>query len=186
MRKIVFMMSVSMDGFMSAPDGGLGWQLVDDELHGHFNDWLGRASAFLDGRVTYRMMEEYWPTAGANPASPAPVAEFARIWREMPKFVFSRTLERAGWNTTILREIVPEQIRGLQQQPGGDMVVGGADLAASFLRHGLIDEFRSYVHPVIIGAGRPLFRAPDLTARLRLEETRRFGSGVVLLRYRRA
>ena len=185
MRKIIFMMSVSLDGYFEGPDRELDWQLVDDELHAHFNEWLATMSAFLDGRVTYELMAGYWPTADADPSAPALVAEFARIWREMPKFVFSRTLQRAGWNTTVVRDVVPEEIRKLQAQPGGDMVVGGADLAASFLRHDLIDEFSFYVHPVLIGTGRRLFRPSPARVGLRLAETRTFGNGVVLLRYQR-
>lgn len=189
-RKIVFMMSVSLDGFFEGPDGELDWQLVDDELHGHFNDWLGKAGAFLDGRVTYELMAGYWPTADADPGSPPVVAEFARIWRDMPKLVFSRTLRKADWNATIVRDVVPSEIMKLKEQPGGDLVLGGANLAASFRRQDLIDEYRFYVQPVILGAGNPLssrtgFPPSAGTTRLRLAETKTFGSGVVLLRYLR-
>jgi dihydrofolate reductase len=113
------------------------------------------------------------------------VIEFARIWRDMPKIVFSRTLERAGWNTTIVRDVVPEDILALKEQPGGDLVVGGAELAAAFMRHDLIDEYRFYVQPVLLGRGRLLFRPSDTALDLRLAETRTFGNGVVLLRYER-
>jgi dihydrofolate reductase len=184
-RKLILMMSVSLDGYFEGPDRELDWQLVDEELATHFNEWLATMSAFLDGRVTYELMAGYWPTADADPAAPAPVAEFARIWRDMPKLVFSRTLQQAGWNTTVVRDVVPEEIMKLKAQPGGDMVIGGADLAASFLRHDLIDEFRIYVHPVILGTGRPLFRPSEAKVGLRLTETRAFGNGVVLLRYQR-
>ena len=119
-----------------------------------------RRAAFLDGRVTYELMASYWPTADQDPAASAQVIEFARIWRDMPKIVFSRTLEQAGWNTTIVREVVPEQIAELKAQPGGDLVIGGSILAAAFLAHDLIDEFRFYVQPVILGRGRLLFQ-PD-------------------------
>src|SRR5262249_17599340 len=81
MRKIVFMMSVSLDGFFEGPDRELDWQLVDVELHQHFNEWLAKAGAFLDGRVTYELMAGYWPTADQDPGASAPVIEFARIWR---------------------------------------------------------------------------------------------------------
>jgi dihydrofolate reductase len=185
MRKIIFMMSVSLDGFMEGPDRELDWHLVDDELHGHFNEQLGAMGAFLDGRVTYELMAGFWPTADKDPASTAPVAEFARIWRDMPKIVFSRTLERADWNTTVARRLVVEEIMELKAQPGGDLVVGGADLAAAFMRHDLIDEYRLYVHPVIIGRGKPMFRPSDAKINVRLVETRAFGNGVVLLRYQR-
>ena len=159
MRKVVWTMSVSLDGFMEGPNREIDWHRVDDELHQHFNDELRGAGAFLDGRVTYELMAEFWPTADADPASPAPVVEFARIWRDMPKIVYSTTLQQAGWNTTIVRTVVPEEVRALQTQPGGDLIVGGADLGATFLEHDLIDEIRVYVHPVVLGRGELMFRA---------------------------
>jgi dihydrofolate reductase len=185
MRKIVLWMSVSVDGYMQGPDGELDWQLVDEELHQHFNDELRTMGGFLDGRVTYELMAGYWPTADADPANSATEAEFAGIWRDMPKIVFSSTLEQADWNTTIVREVVPDEIRELKAQPGGDLVLGGADLAATFLRHDLVDEYRLYVHPVRLGRGKPLFPATDADTALRLVEVRGFGNGVVLLRYER-
>ena len=185
MRKIVFMMSVSLDGYFEGPGRELDWQSVDVELHQHFNEWLSTAGAFLDGRVTYELMAGYWPTADQDPEASAPTIEFARIWRDMPKIVFSRTLEHADWNTTIVRELVPGKIAELKAQPGGDLVVGGAVLAAAFRAHDLIDEYRIYVHPVILGRGRPLFQPSGTTTPLRLAETRAFGNGVTLLRYER-
>ena len=184
MRKIVLMMSVSVDGFFEGPDREIDWHLVDDELHGHFNQLLGAMGAFLDGRVTYELMAAFWPTADADPSSTGPMAEFARIWRDMPKIVYSRTLQRADWNTTIVRDVVAEEVMKLKSQPGGDLALGGADLAAAFMRHDLIDEYRLYVHPIVLGQGRPLF-PPDAKIDLRLAETRTFGNGVVLLRYQR-
>jgi dihydrofolate reductase len=185
MRKIILMMSVSLDGFIEGPNRELDWHLVDDELHAHFNQELGAMSAFLHGRVMYELMAGFWPTADKDSASTAPMVEFARIWRDMPKFVFSRTLERADWNTTVLRDVVPDQIMKLKAQPGGDMVLGGPDIAAAFRRQDLIDEYRIYVHPVVIGGGKPLFQTSDTRMSLKLAETRAFGNGVVLLRYQR-
>ena len=186
MRKIVVHLSVSLDGFFEGPDHDLSWHLVDDELHRHFNEQLATMSAFLDGRVTHELMAEFWPTADADPESTQPMKEFARIWRDMPKLVFSRTLERADWNATIVREVDPDEIRALKEQPGGDMALGGADLAESFRAHDLIDEYRLYVHPLLLGRGRRLFGPADAPSALRLVETRRFGNGVVLLRHERA
>ena len=185
MRKIIFMMSVSLDGYFEGPDRDLGWQLVDDELHRHFNQELATMGGFLDGRVTYELMADFWPTADQDPSSSAPMREFARIWRDMPKVVFSRTLDHADWNTTVARSVVPEDIRALAAEPGGDLMLGGADLAAAFMAHDLVDEYRFYLHPVLIGRGRPLFRPSDLSLDLRLAETRSFGNGAVLLRYQR-
>ena len=113
------------------------------------------------------------------------MVEFARIWREMPKIIFSRTLERAEWNSTVVGDVMAHVIRDLKARPGGDMAVGGADLAATFRRLDLIDEYRVYVHPVLIGRGKPMFQPSDTKVDLRLAETRTFGNGVVLLRYER-
>ena len=184
MRKIILMMSISIDGFIEGPHRELDWHMVDDELHTHFNEQLSAMSAFLDGRATYELMAAFWPTADTDPASTGPMVEFARIWRDMPKIVFSRTLERADWNTTVVRELVAEEVMALKAQPGGDLVLGGADHAAAFMRHDLIDEYRIYVHPIVIGQGKPLFPS-DAKINLRLAETRTFGNGVVLLRYQR-
>jgi dihydrofolate reductase len=183
MGRIVLAMSVSVDGYMEAPGRDLGWQIVDEELHDHFNAELAPMSAFLDGRVTYELMAGYWPTADDDPRSTRPEQEFARIWREMPKVVYSRTLTEAGWNTRIVREVVPDEVRELAAGSPGDLALGGARLAAAFRRHGLIDEYRIYVHPVAIGVGTPLFDPADGTVPLDLVGTRTFGSGVVQLRY---
>jgi dihydrofolate reductase len=185
MRKIIWMMSVSLDGFMEGPDHELDWQMVDDELHRHFNEELATMGAFLDGRVTYRLMAGYWPTADMDPSSTGPVIEFARIWRDMPKIVYSTTLTHGDWNTTVVRAVVAEEVMALKAAPGGDLVVGGADLAAAFMRHDLIDEYRLYVHPIVIGRGKPMFKPSNAKIELRLAETRTFGNGVVLLRYER-
>jgi dihydrofolate reductase len=185
MRKIVLMMSVSLDGFFEGPNREIDWHRVDDELHGHFNEQLRTMGAFLDGRVTYELMAAFWPTADADPGARGPVAEFARIWRDMPKIVFSRTLQRADWNATIVRDVVVEEVLELKARPGGDLVLGGADLAATFMEHDLIDEYRLYIHPVVLGRGKPLFPASDSKMDLRLTTTRSFGNGVVLLGYER-
>jgi dihydrofolate reductase len=182
-KRVITMMSVSLDGFIEGPDREIDWHLVDDELHGHFNDELATMSAFLDGRVTYELMAGFWPTADEDPANGPLMAQFARIWREMPKIVYSRTLECADWNTTVVHDVVVEEVEALKAAPGGDLMLGGADLAASFMRLDLIDEYRLYVHPVVLGAGKPFFPASVVPVSLRLAETRAFGNGVVLLRY---
>jgi dihydrofolate reductase len=181
MRRLIFMMSVSLDGFFEGPDHDLSWHLITDELHQHFNDELRGMSTFIEGRLNYELMEGFWPTADADPEAPAPVREFAAIWRETPKLAVSRTLERVGPNTTLMREVDPDAIREMKSEPGGDMSVGGADLAATFIAHDLIDEYRLYVHPVVIGGGRRLF-ADGVHLDLTLVESRTFANGVVLLR----
>jgi dihydrofolate reductase len=185
MRKIVLMMSVSLDGFIEGPNREIDWHMVDDELHRHFNEQARAMGGFLSGRVTHELMAGFWPTADQDPSSTEPMVEFSRIWRDTPKIVFSKTLDSADWNTTIVREVVPEDIQKLKAAPGGDLSLGGADLAAAFIRHDLIDEYRIYVHPVVIGRGKPLFQPSDAKFVLQLAETRTFGNGVVLLHYRR-
>jgi len=101
MRKIILAMQVSLDGFFEGPDHDLSWHMVDDELHRHFNERLGAMGAFLDGRVMYELMAGFWPTADKDPASTAPMVEFARIWRDMPKIVYSRTLTTADFGTPL-------------------------------------------------------------------------------------
>ncbi len=182
MRRIVFHLMVSLDGYFEGPDADISWHRVDEELHSFFNQQLAASSAFLEGRVTYELMEAYWPTADQQPDSTEPEREFARIWRETPKVVYSRTLDQVGPNATLVRDVVPDEVRALAAQAPGDLSLGGADIVAAFQRHGLVDEYWLYIHPVAIGEGRPLFpRGAQID--LHLLETSAFGNGVVRLRY---
>jgi dihydrofolate reductase len=177
------MMSVSVDGYIEAPGGDLSWQLVDDEVHQHFNDVLSQMGGFLSGRRTYTLMADFWPTADQDPDNAGPVAQFAGIWRDMPKTVYSRTLQHADWNTAVVRDVEPEAVRRLASTTPGDLALGGAEVASAFLEHGLVDEARLYVHPVVLGAGTALFAPNGPGATLDLLESRTFGNGVVLLHY---
>jgi dihydrofolate reductase len=185
MGRIVLFMSVSLDGLMSGPDGDLGWHRVDDELHAHFNEVLSGMSAFWGGRRTWELMADYWPTADEDPSTPAVEAEFAAIWREMPQVVFSRTLTTTDWDARIVREVSPEVVAPLLEDAGGDVALGGAELARAFLAQDLVDELRLYVHPVLVGDGAPLFTTPGVSLDFELVESRAFGNGVVLLRHQR-
>src|SRR6516164_4637654 len=124
------MISVSVDGYMEGPNHNIEWHMVDEELHRHMNDWLVGAGGFLEGRVAYELMAEFWPTADQDPAATPTVIEFARIWRDMPKVVYSRTLEAAGWNATVAHDVVPTEVLALKAQPGRYIVLGGSDLGA--------------------------------------------------------
>jgi dihydrofolate reductase len=183
MRKIVVSMSVSVDGFIEDSDQKIDWHLVDEELHAYFNQQLAPMGAFMSGRVTYELMAEFWPTVDAEADVPPVMIEFAAIWREMPKIVFSRTLDHADGNTTIKRDVVRDEILALKDQPGGDLALGGANVIETFAALNLIDEYAIYVHPVTIGAGTRLFPPTNTRTPLRLTQTRQFGNGVVLLRY---
>jgi dihydrofolate reductase len=183
--KIVLMMSVSLDGYIEGPDHDISWHRVDDELHQHMNDTVRQFAGLLSGRRVYENLAAFWPTADTDPDASAITVEFAGIWREIPKVVYSRTLEKADWNATVVREVVPEEVRALRERAGGDLGLGGAEVAGEFLRQGLVDEFRIYVHPALVGHGTRLFPEADIAASLRLVESRVFGNGVVLLRYER-
>ena len=184
-RKLIWMISVSVDGYMEGPGREIDWHMVDEELFAHLTGWLAGAGGFLEGRVTYELMAQYWPTADEDPGATPAVAQFAQIWRDMPKVVYSRTLERAAWNAVVVHDVVPAEVMALKAQPGGDLIIGSSNLAAEFARHDLIDEYRLYVHPVVIGRGTPMLRPSDVKVPLRMAETRTFGNGVVMLRYER-
>jgi len=183
MGRVVYSMSVSLDGFVETPSRSLDWVLVDEELHSFFNDEARELSAFLYGRRMYELMVDYWPTAQTDPSATPAMLEFARIWRDTPKIVFSGTLERVDWNGRLVREDAAGEVARLKAQPGFDMEVGGPTLAATLIRAGLIDEYRLFVNPVVLGAGTPFFPLLEDRIGLRLLETRTFGSGVVYLRY---
>jgi dihydrofolate reductase len=176
-------MSVSLDGFVETPSRSLDWIHVDEELHSFFNDEARSMSTFLYGRRMYELMSAYWPTAETDPSATPSMIEFARIWRDKPKVVFSRTLERVDWNSRLVRGDAAEEVARLKEQEGFDMDVGGPATASTLLRHGLVDDIRLFTQPVILGAGTPFFPILDARIRLKLLETRTFGSGVVYLRY---
>jgi len=182
MRKVIYSMFVSLDGFIEGPNRNLDWHIVNEELHQYVNDQQSEIDTYLYGRRMYEVMA-YWETADKNPSSPEYVIEFAHIWKSIPKIVFSKTLEQVEGNARLVRDNIAEEITKLKAQPGKDMTLGGADLASTFMRLGLIDEYHLYIHPVILGSGTPMFWALDDRINLRLVETRTFGSGVVYLRY---
>src|SRR5690349_4479114 len=125
-------MSVSLDGYVESPDGEIDWTSPDDELHAYFNDHERGMGSFLHGRRMYELMASYWPTADQDANAPAVLADFARIWREKPKLVFSRSLDpdAVAWNTRLVRENAVEEVLRLKQLPDNDMSIGGPELAA--------------------------------------------------------
>jgi dihydrofolate reductase len=184
MRKLIYSMGVSLDGFIAGPDGDFGWAAPDDELHRFHNEQTQELGAHLCGRGLYEVMV-YWETADQDPSLGETEREFARIWQELPKVVFSKTLEEVEGNARLVRDGIEEEVAKLREQPGKDLAVGGAGLASTFTKLGLIDEYRLFISPVVLGGGTPYF--PPLEERINLElvETRTFGSRVVYVRYRR-
>jgi dihydrofolate reductase len=176
-------MSVSLDGFVETPDRSLDWVIVDEELHKFFNEQARETGTSLYGRRLYQLMAAYWPTADADPSTPDYMVEFSRIWKDKPKVVFSKTLDKVEWNSRLVRGNVAEEIARLREQSDKDMELGGPNLATTFMQLGLIDEYRLFVQPVVLGAGTPFFPALDHKIDLRLVETTMFGSGVAYMRY---
>jgi dihydrofolate reductase len=184
MRKLIYSMGVSLDGFIAGPDGEIDWSAPDEELHRFHNEQAREMGAHLYGRRLYEEMT-YWETAEENPSAPEYELEFARIWKDTPKIVFSKTLEKVEGNARLVRDGSAEEVARLKEQPGKDLAVGGAGLASTFMRLGLIDEYRRFISPVVLGGGTPYFPALDERINLELVETRTFGSRVVYVRYQR-
>jgi dihydrofolate reductase len=186
MAKVIYSLSVSLDGFIETRDRSLDWVLVDEEWHQFINDQQAANGAYLYGRRMYENMTAFWPTPEASdPANPAFVREFARIWADMPKIVFSNTLQQAGWGFKLVHGDAADEVARLKAQPGKDLAIGGAGLAASLARRDLIDIYELFVQPVILGSGTPYLPPLDSRIDLQLIETHRFQSGVVQLRYER-
>ncbi|MBA2381234.1 MAG: dihydrofolate reductase family protein [Chloroflexi bacterium] len=183
MGRLIYLMNVSLDGFVETADQSLDWTVVDDELHAWFNDQTRAIDASLYGRRLYEVMTAYWPTAESDPAATPVMLDFARIWNAKPKIVFSTSLESVEGNSRLVRGDVGEELSKLKAEFDGDLEVGGPTLAAEFIERGLVDEFQLVVHPVILGAGTPFFPALAKPIGLRLRETRRFASGAMLLDY---
>jgi len=184
MRPLIYSMTVSLDGYIAGPQGLGEWSAPDAELHRFHNEQSRELDLHLLGRRLYEVMT-YWETAEErNPEAPEHVLEFARIWTRLPKVAYSTSLEAVEGNTRLSRGDPVREVQALKQQSGGPIAVGGATLAASLTAHGLIDEYRLFVSPVVLGGGTRFF-AGDTPIDLELVETQTFGSKVVYLRYSR-
>jgi dihydrofolate reductase len=184
MRSLIYSMGVSLDGFIAAPGGDIDWSAPDEELHRFHNQQARETGAHLYGRRLYETMR-YWETADEKPSLSDYELEFARIWKDTPKIVFSKTLEKVEGNARLVRDDVAKEVAKLKEEPGKELAVGGAGLASNLMKLGLIDEYRLFVNPVVLGGGTPYFPALDERINLKLVETQTFGSRVVYVRYRR-
>jgi dihydrofolate reductase len=182
MATLVFSMGVSLDGFIAGPDGDISWTAPSEELHRFHNRQAEAVDLHLCGRRLYETML-FWETCEEQPGVSAVELEFAPIWRAMPKLVFSRTLTSVkGSNTRLATGDVVETVRELKAERDGEIAVGGAGLAADLIRAGLVDEYRLFISPVVLGAGTPFFPPLNEPIDLELVETRDFGSRVAYLR----
>jgi dihydrofolate reductase len=183
MRKLIYSMNVSLDGYIAAPGDDIGWSGPSDELHQWFNDQARTTGVSLYGRKLWEVMSSYWPTGDEQPGATPVEVEFARIWRAMPKVVFSSTVREVDWNTRVVSGDAVAEITRLKAEDGAPMDIGGATLAGAAMRAGLIDEYQLITSPVLVGGGTPFFAPLDSWVNLRLVETRRFPGDAMLLRY---
>jgi dihydrofolate reductase len=184
MRKVIVSEMVTLDGFFARLDGNIDWHVVDDEFNTFARQQLDEMDTLLFGRVTYEGMASYWPTEAAM----ADDAEIANAMNRLPKIVFSRTLTTVDWsNSRLARDDLAEEITRLKEQPGKDMALfGSGEIVSGLTRHGLIDEYRLFVCPVVLGSGKSLFAGLNDALTLELLKAQPFTSGVVLLYYRPA
>jgi dihydrofolate reductase len=183
MRKIVFGMNCSLDGYIAGPNGEDDWALINDEMHDYSTRLLESGDIMLCGRVIYRMLADYWPTAEQDASLSPSVRRFAQTINRLPKILYSRSISSAGWNTRIEKTLVPEEILKMKQQPGKNLLVAGAALAHSLMELDLMDEVHLLIHPVILGAGRPMFERLKDRVNLKLLQTETLESGLVALSY---
>lgn len=185
MRKIIVSEMVSVDGFFAGPNGEIDWHVVDEEFNQYAIDLLNTLDTILFGRVTYQLFESYWPVAAKDPATSKNDLIIANKINAINKVVFSKTLEKVGWNNVkLVREVIRDDILKMKQQPGKNMVIyGSGSIVSEFAKLGLIDEYRFFVAPVVLGEGKSLFKGLKDKLKLKLIETRRFTNGNVLLRY---
>lgn len=189
LRKIHLFVMLSLDGYFEGPDHDLSWHNVDDEFNKFAIEQLRETGLILFGRRTYQLMESFWPKMEADPKTSPDNLEIARLINRIEKIVFSRTLESvretANWRNVKLRHKVdPAEIRRLKEMPGKDIWLGTSDLAMSFIKDDMIDEFRFMINPVIVGGGTRIFQGLENRLDLELNKTRKFQNGNVLMYYR--
>ncbi len=196
-RRIVMFNQVSADGFFSAPDGGLDWVVSDPEIQARAVQGMPYTDTLLFGRRTYQQFASFWPLAlkdlnangphGSNKRDPA-FSAMANWLNDTKKLVFSKSLQEASWNNSeLLNELEPKHIQALKKAPGKDLLLfGSATLVSQLSEHGLIDEYRFVVSPVLLGQGKTLLGEMAARVSLKLVEAKAFASGNVMLTYQRA
>jgi len=178
MAKLIAAMNMTLDGFCDHTA-----MIADDEIHDHYTDLLRSAGTVIYGRITYQLME-YWRSVLENPTGNKSMDEFAEAIDDIPKIVYSRTLESVDWrNTELKREIVKEEILDLKQRAGKDIFVGSPSLIVALGNLDLIDEYQLGVQPTVLGNGLQLFKNIEDRIDLTLLKTKTFGCGAVFLNY---
>jgi dihydrofolate reductase len=188
MRKIISFMHLSLDGFVAGPNGEMDWIKVDEEIFDYVGKRISEGDTALYGRVTYQMMEDYWPTAGEQPAASRHDIEHSKWYSKVHKVVISKTMKDTGLtNTQIISDNLPDRINEIKQSPNSgskDILLFGSPTAThSLIQLNLIDGYWLFVNPIILGRGIPLFTGIQDKIKLNLLNTRRFTCGVTELNY---
>ena len=182
MRKLIAAINITLDGFCNHTA-----MIADEEIHQHYNELLSNAGALIYGRITYQLMESYWPSIVKNPTGNKPMDEFAVLIDNIPKIVFSRTLKNVDWkNTKLKKEVIKEEVLELKQSGNGgskNILVGSPGLIVALTQLDLIDEYQLAVQPIVLGSGLPLFKNVKDRVNLKLLKTKTFGCGAVALYY---
>ena len=179
MRKLIAAINMTLDGFCDHTS-----MIADDEIHQHYNELLRNADTLIYGRITYQLMESYWPTVVKNPTGNKPMDEFAVIIQDISKIVFSHTLKNVEWESAKLASRhIEEEVLELRQQSGKDILVGSRSLIIQLMNLNLIDEFQLCIHPVVEGNGLPLFENISDRTIFKLVKTKTFNGGAVILYY---
>lgn len=178
-RKVTFAINVTLDGYTDHTV-----MIADEEIHDFFTNLLDDVDMLLFGRVTYQLMESYWPTAENDPTATVSEKNFAKKFNALPKIVFSQTLQKAEWNNSrIARGNLVEEVMKLKKKPGKNISADSISIFQELMRHNLIDECWLVVHPLICPKGKRLFDGVNNTINLKLVDTKQFASGAVALHY---
>jgi len=185
MKKIISFMHISLDGFVAGPKGEMDWITINDEIFDHVGKRIGDTDAALYGRVTFEMMENYWPTAADKPDASKHDIEHSAWYKTARKIVLSKTMKDARLpNTTIISDNLPERLNEIKQQPGKEILLFGSPTATHSLQQlNLIDGYWLFLNPIILGKGIPLFTGLNTKVKLNLQSTRQFECGVTELNY---
>lgn len=188
MRKIISFMHISLDGFVAGPNGEMDWIKVDEEIFDHVGKRISEGDTALYGRVTYQMMENYWPAAGGKPTATKHEIEHSKWYDKVHKVVLSKTMKDVGLtNTKIISDNLSDRINEIKQSRSGgskDILLFGSPTAThSLIQLNLIDGYWLFVNPIILGHGIPLFADIKDKIKLKLLTTRPFTCGVTELNY---
>jgi dihydrofolate reductase len=186
MKNLALFLHVSLDGFVAGPNGEMDWIIASEELFDYAGQQTDRSDTALYGRVTYQMMEGYWPTAADQPAATRHDIEHSHWYNHAHKVVASRTLQGANLpNTKIIGENLAGEISKLKQGAGKDIVIfGSPSIAHELMAENLIDDYWLFVNPVLLGQGIPMFKGIQSRIALSLVYSNVLASGVVCLHYK--